>query len=103
MEKSKAERKRDRKILEKYEQKLTEDELDKLYQQFNEWKAGKLGYDELTARIHQFHKKNQKIWSMFHDGYDEFLIFEAKKELNMFSEDNLNDELYQHWLDLIGK
>lgn len=31
---------------------------------------------ELTELIHDFHKKNQKIWSMFHNSMnDEFLIF----------------------------
>ncbi len=87
--KSKAERRRDREIVERYHKKVTEEALEPLYNNFLEWKAGKMPYYELTERIHEFHKENQKIWSMFnHNGWnDEFLIFQAKKDLNLLTEE----------------
>jgi len=42
--KSKEERKREREIVERYHQKLTEDSLEVLYQDFLGWKKGKLPY-----------------------------------------------------------
>ncbi|MFD3449024.1 hypothetical protein ACFDTO_31125 [Microbacteriaceae bacterium 4G12] len=100
MKKSKAERKRDLEIVNLYHKKLTEAELEKLSQSFLKWKEGKLPYYELTDLIHDFHKKNQKIWSMFHDSMnDEFLIFQAKKELNLFTEQDMEKEHYRRWMD----
>lgn len=80
--KSKADRRRDKEIIELYHKKVTEDASDPLFNNFLEWKAGKMPYYELTEHIHEFHKKNQKIWSMFnYDGWnDEFLIFQAKRD-----------------------
>ena len=87
--KSKEERKRNREIVDLYHKKITEDELETLYSKFNEWKSGDLPYFELTEQIHQFHKKNQDIWKMFnYNGLDDnFLIFQAKRELNMLTEE----------------
>ncbi|MBB6451591.1 Ca2+-binding EF-hand superfamily protein [Salirhabdus euzebyi] len=79
IKKSKAERKRDRAILQQYHKKMTEDALNPLYEQFVKWKDGSLPYDELTDFIHQFHKHNQEIWKTFHYFDNEQLIFEAKK------------------------
>jgi succinate dehydrogenase flavin-adding protein (antitoxin of CptAB toxin-antitoxin module) len=99
MKKPKSERKRDREILAAYQRYLTEKELDPLFEHFKQWKAEKLSYDDLTEYIHEFHQKNQKIWSMFNDGLDEeYLIFRAKKELDMFNAKDLENEWYQHWL-----
>lgn len=100
MKKPKEERKRDIEILEKYHQHLTEKELEPLFQHFNQWKSGELAYYELTEFIHEFHKKNQKIWSTFNcTGLDrENLIFHAKRDLNMFNEKDLQNELYQRWM-----
>ncbi|MBM7653499.1 hypothetical protein [Neobacillus cucumis] len=97
--KSKEERKRDRDIVEQYHQKLTEDLLETLYKDFLDWKKGSLPYYELTENIHEFHKKNQKIWSMFNlNGWDDnFLIFQAKKELNLLEEKD--KEKYAIWLN----
>lgn len=77
---------------------MTEDALEPLYKNFQEWKDGKLPYYELTEKIHEFHKLNQKIWSRFHyDGWnDEFLIFQAKKELDLLNDED--KEKYQLWL-----
>ncbi len=96
--KSKEERQRDRKIVDRYHQKVTEDALEPLFQHFLEWKNGQLPYYELTEKIHEFHKKNQQIWTMFnYNGSDnEFLIFEAKKELDLLNDDDRIK--YQHWL-----
>ncbi|MEH7459289.1 hypothetical protein V7183_19345 [Bacillus sp. JJ1127] len=100
MEKSKAERKRDLEIVNLYHKTLTEAELEKLSLNFLEWKEGKLPYYKLTELIHDFHKKNQKIWSMFHNSMnDEFLIFQAKKELNMFTEQDMKKEHYRRWMN----
>jgi Ca2+-binding EF-hand superfamily protein len=87
--KSKEERKRDREITELYHKKLTEDELQPLYERFTEWHTGNLPYFELTEHIHQFHKKNQEIWKLFnYNGWDdEFLLHLAKKELDMLTDD----------------
>jgi hypothetical protein len=54
--KSKEERRRDREIVELNHKKLTEDELQPLYEKFTEWHSGNLPYFELTEHIHQFHK-----------------------------------------------
>ncbi|WP_332628567.1 hypothetical protein [Halalkalibacter flavus] len=80
--KSKEQRKREKEILHLYHKKLTEDELDPLYESFVKWKKGELPYDELTEYIHEFHKKNQKIWSWFNYGPSEkdFMLMQAKKK-----------------------
>jgi len=62
MKKSKQERQRDREILNRYHQYVTETELEILNSQFKQWEAGDLAYDDLTEFIHQFHKKNQEIY-----------------------------------------
>lgn len=98
MKKSKAERKRDREILLEYEKHLTEKELEPLYGHFKEWKSGTLPYDELTELIHKFHQKNQEIWKMFNYDDREYMIFLAKKELNLFNEQDKQKELYQRWM-----
>lgn len=82
--KSKEERKRDREIVELYHQRVTEEALEPLYENFQKWKSGKLPYYELTEHIHEFHKLNQKIWSRFNTN-DEFLIFQAKRDLNLLT------------------
>lgn len=100
MKKPKAERKRDREILDMYHKHLTEKELEPLFHSFKQWKSDELPYYELTELIHDFHKNNQKIWSTFNGGLDrEYLIFYAKKELDMFIESDLKDEVYQRWLE----
>lgn len=83
--KSKEERKRDREIVGKYHQKLTEEKLEGLYDSFQKWKSGELPYYELTEEVHQFHQANQKIWSLFnYNGWDdEMLIEHAKKDLQL--------------------
>ncbi|MEH7096508.1 hypothetical protein [Neobacillus vireti] len=50
--KTKEERKRDRYIVERFHQKLTEDSLEPLYKAFLDWKKGILPYYELTEKIH---------------------------------------------------
>ncbi|WP_164667815.1 hypothetical protein [Virgibacillus doumboii] len=95
IKKTKAERKRDREILSLYHKYLTEKELEPLYEQFKQWKTGHLPYDELTELIHEFHKKNQEIWKTFNYDNDEYLVFRAKQELDMFNEKDLENELYQ--------
>lgn len=100
MKKPKAERKRDREILDLYHKHLTEQELDPLFRSFKQWKTGDLPYYELTELIHEFHKKNQNIWSTFNGGLGrEHLIFRAKKGLDMFNENDLKNEVYQRWLE----
>jgi hypothetical protein len=47
--KSKEERQRDRKKVERYHEKVSEDALEPLYKNFQEWKNGKLPYYELTV------------------------------------------------------
>ena len=97
--KSKDEQKRDREIVELYHKKMTEDALEPLFQNFMAWKKGEQPYYELTEHIHEFHKQNQKIWSTFnYVGWnDETLIFQAKKELNLLTEEE--KERYNIWLD----
>ena len=63
--KTKEQREMDREIVGRYHQKVTEDALEPLYENFRQWKTGKLSYKELTEQIHEFHKYNQKIWSKF--------------------------------------
>lgn len=88
-QKSKEARRRDKEVVQKYHQKVTEEELEPLFKNFLEWKAGKMPYYELTECIHEFHKKNQKIWTMFNynGSNDEFLIFLAKRDLNLLTEE----------------
>lgn len=87
--KSKEERERNREIVGKYHQKLTEDKLEVLYGNFQKWKCGEIPYFDLTEEIHQFHQANQKIWTLFNsDGWDdEMLIRLAKEGLGLVDED----------------
>lgn len=94
--KSKEERKRDRVIIELYHQKVTEDALEPLFKNFQQWKSGDLPYYELTECIHEFHKVNQKIWTKFAVGGN-FLLFEAKRELQLLTEEE--KEEYKYFLD----
>ena len=98
--KSKEERQRNREIVESYHQKVTEDALESLFVHFQQWKNGDFLYYELTQRIHEFHKLNQEIWKKFnYNGWDdEFLIMEAKKELNLLSIEEL--DAYNLFFDL---
>jgi hypothetical protein len=96
--KSKSERRKEREILQQYHQKVTEDELQPLYKNFQKWSIGELPYDELTERIHEFHKKNQKIFSMFHDPFDEeYLVFKAKNDMGILSDEDR--ERYADWIN----
>ncbi|KGX91254.1 hypothetical protein [Pontibacillus marinus] len=100
MKKSKAEKQRDREILELYHKKVTEEALEPLWNYFEQWKAGEYPYYELTERIHEFHNENQEIYKTFQYLQRERLIFKAKKEMDMFNEEDLQKEIYQRWLDL---
>ena len=84
--------------MELYHQRVTEDALEPLFESFQKWRSGKLPYDKLTEHIHEFHKLNQKIWSKFnYDGWnDEFLIFQAKRDLNLLTEEE--KDIYKIWL-----
>lgn len=95
---SKAERKRNREIVEQYHKKVTEDELQGLFEDFTLWKNGEMPYYDLTDKIHEFHKVNQKIWSKFnYNGWDDFLlVLEAKKELELLSEEEKRE--FADWL-----
>ncbi|MFT9599795.1 hypothetical protein [Mesobacillus sp.] len=95
---SKAERERNRDIVGSYHKKVTEEELQGLFNDFMLWKNGDMPYYDLTEKIHEFHKVNQKIWSKFnHNGWDDFLlVLEAKKELDLLTEDEKIE--YAHWL-----
>lgn len=86
---SKAERQRNREIVGRYHKKVTEDELQNLFEDFKRWKNGEMPYYDLTDKIHEFHQLNQKIWSRFnHNGGDNsLLVLEAKKELDLLSEE----------------
>ncbi|GGH80626.1 hypothetical protein JOD43_002542 [Pullulanibacillus pueri] len=66
--KSKAERRRDREILNLYHQKVTEDELRLLFENFRKWDRQELPYYELTDLIHEFHKKIKKYGPCFKMG-----------------------------------
>ncbi|MBU9713689.1 hypothetical protein [Evansella tamaricis] len=97
--KSKAERARNREIIDQYHKKTTEDALQPLYEHFIEWKNGNLPYYKLTEHIHEFHKLNQKIWSRFNhfSSNDDIFVFQAKKELGLLTEEE--KEEFKHWLD----
>ncbi|MFK4997889.1 hypothetical protein ACI2OX_11970 [Bacillus sp. N9] len=70
--------------MDQYHQKMTEDALAPLFDDFQDWKNGKLPYWELTERIHEFHKENQQIWKTFnYNGLnDEWLLIQAKRNYN---------------------
>lgn len=95
---SKAERKKNREIVESYHKKVTEKELQGLFDDFLCWKNGEMAYYDLTEKIHEFHKVNQKIWSKFnYNGWDDFmLVLEAKKELDLLTEEEKKE--YANWL-----
>lgn len=96
--KSKEERNKEREIVGLYHQKVTEKALDSLYENFQKWKSGKLPYYELTERIHEFQKLNQKIWSRFNfDDNVDFILFQAKRELNLLNEED--KEKNKFWLE----
>jgi hypothetical protein len=103
--KSQAARKRDQEILDQYHKKVTEEALAPLYEEFLQWKKGERPYYELTEAIHKFHKKNQQIWSRFNvtGSEREFLVFQAKKEMNLFNEEDLQNEMYIHWMDFFER
>jgi hypothetical protein len=39
--------------------------LDPLYEQFQQWKVGKLTHEDMDQAIHNVHKENQKLYSFF--------------------------------------
>lgn len=80
---SREERRREREILDQYHQKLTEDKLELLFQDFLKWKQGELPYHELTERIHEFHKVNQEIWKTFNNIDRAVLLMYANKEFGL--------------------
>lgn len=96
--KSKEDRNRDREIYNQYHQKLTENALEPLYKDFIDWKSDKLPYFELTERIHEFHKENQKIWLLFNtfDWNDKIFMIQAKEALHLLS--NEEKEKYETFL-----
>lgn len=102
MKKTKQERKRDQEILNRYHQYVTEKELETLNNYFKQWKGGDLAYYDLTELIHQFHKKNQDIYKTFEYTEKEYLIFMAKKELNLFNEKDRQNKTYQRWIDFVN-
>lgn len=95
---SKAERQKNREIVGRYHKKVTEKELQGLFEDFLRWKNGEMPYYDLTDKIHEFHKLNQKIWSKFNfNGWDDFLlVLEAKKELDLLTDEEKNE--FSYWL-----
>ncbi len=65
MEKIKGQRKKEREIIAAYYDKRMGELLDPLYDDFQKWKRGDLSHDELSDRIHEFHKENLKVNSLF--------------------------------------
>ena len=65
MEKTKEQRKKEREIIAAYYDKRMRELLDPLYDDFQKWKRGDLSHDELSDRIHEFHKENLKVNSLF--------------------------------------
>ena len=60
MEKAKEQRKEEREIIAAYYDKRMRELLDPLYDDFQKWKRGDLSHEELSDRIHELHKENQK-------------------------------------------
>ena len=44
-----------------------------LYEQFQRWAAGELTHDDMDQAIHQTHKENRKLYSLFGEKRD-FLV-----------------------------
>ena len=65
MEKIKEQRKKERECIAAYYDKRMRELLDPLYDDFQKWKRGDLSHDELSDRIHEFHKENLKVNSLF--------------------------------------
>jgi len=64
MEKTKEQRKEEREIIAAYYDKRMRELLDPLYDDFQKWKRGDLSHEELSDRIHELHKENQKVYSL---------------------------------------
>jgi len=65
IKKSKEQRKKEREIIAAYYDKRMRELLDPLYEDFQKWKRRELTHDELCEQIHEFHKENQKVYSLF--------------------------------------
>lgn len=84
--KSKLQRQEERQIIEEYHKMVTEEALESLWESFVAWKEGTLPYDELTERIHQFHKRNQEIYKEFNHTERDLLVLYAKMKLGRLSD-----------------
>jgi hypothetical protein len=92
-------RQQEREIINEYHKFVTEEALEPLYQSFLEWKNGRLPYDELTERIHLFHKRNQEIYKEFNDTEWDILVLYAKFKLGRLDETDkkANRALLERW------
>ena len=79
-----------------------EKELNKLLENFNEWKSGTLDYNELAAIINETHHIiNRNIWKA-HDFDDEFIVIRAiyKKIIPI---EEMSEELYGYLKEKIER
>jgi hypothetical protein len=65
MEKTKEQKRKEREVIAAYYDTRMRELLDPLYENFKKWKKRELSHDELCERIHEFHKENQKVHSLF--------------------------------------
>ncbi|MCF8567425.1 hypothetical protein LLE49_22150 [Alicyclobacillus tolerans] len=84
--KSKLQRQEERQMIEEYHKMVTEEALEPLWKSFVAWKEGTLPYDELTERIHLFHKTNQEIYRDFNYTERYLLVLRAKMKLGRLTD-----------------
>jgi hypothetical protein len=76
--------------------------LQKLHEQFGEWKVQKIDAFELNDRIHQFHQKTaREIWKMYINAVNEDMLVARALKLGILTADEVGQELVEQLGPLI--
>jgi hypothetical protein len=76
--------------------------LQKLHEQFGEWKAQKIDAFELNDHIHQFHQKTaREIWKMYINAVNEDMLVARALKLGILTADEVSEELVEQLGPLI--
>jgi len=89
--------KRQRRKLRELSEKAHEAELNKalneLYENFNDWNAGKINAFELNELIHKFHNgKSREIYNLYNSSVENFAVARAIVS-DFLKQDNIDDGL----------
>ena len=76
--------------------------MQKLHEQFGEWKDQKIDAFELNDRIHQFHQKTaREIWKMYINAGNEDMLVARALKLGILTADEVGQELVEQLGPLI--